>query len=234
MPGRARRSHSGLTLPILTHAPAAVMQGVCRPSAPAGPWARAVGSDTPTADNTSGRSVRKAPGIILLLLICRLAAAQASDAIAGTDGFRALRLGMMLEDAKRALQQDPYFAYRGDPDVSFLPLSQQTLIECAGTSYIARAYFQFHDQRLATITLVLDGSQLDHYSLFTRLTDKYGPHSELNPQRILWRFAAVDFALERPLTVKYIDREVFDKQQARGVAREAMDDISRRRFLEQF
>ena len=113
-------------------------------------------------------------------------------------------------------------------------MSQQTLIECAGTSYISRAYFQFHDQRLATITLVLDASQLDHYSLFTRLTDKYGPHSELNPQRILWRFAAVDFALERPLTVKYIDREVFDRQQTRGVAKEAMDDISRRRFLEQF
>lgn len=196
-----------------------------------------VWSDTAAADNTSGKNVKRALGILSLLLACALSAAQQSSAVApaeGTGGFRAIRLGMLLEDAKRALQQDPYFDYRGDPDVSFLPLSQQTLIECSGTSYIRRAYFQFQEQRLATITLVLDSSQLDHYSLYMRLTDKYGPHSELNPQRILWRFAAVDLALERPLTVKYIDRKAFEDQQTRGVAKEALDDISRRRFLEQF
>lgn len=181
--------------------------------------------------------MRQALGLLSLLLVCRLAAGQARSAAApaeGTGGFRAIQLGMLLDDSKRALQQDPYFNYRGDPDVSFLPLSQQTLIECGGTSYISRAYFQFQGQRLATITLVLDASQLDHYSLFMRLTEKYGPHSELNPQRILWRFASVDLALERPLTVKYVDRKVFDEQQTRGVAKEALDDISRRRFLEQF
>ncbi len=175
--------------------------------------------------------------MLSLLLVCQLAAGQDAASAApgeGTAGFRAIQLGMLLDDAKRALQQDPYFDYRGDPDVSFLPLSQQTLIECGGTSYIKRAYFQFQEQRLATITLVLDSSQLDHYSLYMRLTDKYGPHAELTPQRILWRFASVDLALERPLTVKYIDREVFEAQQTRGVAKEALDDISRRRFLEQF
>ena len=175
------------------------------------------------------------------MLSCGLAAAQTAapggpgpGPAEGTDGFRAIRLGMALDDAKRALQAEPYFAYRGDPDVSFLPLSEQTLIECGGTSYISRAYLQFRDKRLATITLVLDAGRIDHYSLFIRLTDKYGPHAELNPSRVLWRFAAVDFALERPLTVKYIDRKAFDEEQTRGVAREALDDISRRRFLEQF
>jgi hypothetical protein len=177
-----------------------------------------------------------------LLLLCGLAVAQtaapaapsAASASQGTDGFRAIRLGMGLEETKRALQADPYFDYRGDPDVSFLPLSQATLIECAGTSYISRAYFQFSEGRLFTITLVLDDSRIDYYSLYTRLTEKYGSHSELNPSRVLWRFASVDFSLERPLTVKYIDRTTFERQRTRGVAREALDDISRRRFLEQF
>ncbi len=185
------------------------------------------------------------------VLLCALAAAQApapsapgapapavaatgAAAAEGTDGFRAIRLGMGLEQTKRALQDDPYFIYRGDPDVSFLPLSEQTLIECAGTSYISRGYFQFSGGRLFTITLVLDDSQIDYYSLYTRLTEKYGPHSELNPSRVLWRFASVDFSLERPLTVKYIDRKTFEEQRTRGVAKEALDDISRRRFLEQF
>ena len=141
---------------------------------------------------------------------------------------------MGLDEVKAALQQDPYFNYRGDPDVSFLPLSDQTLIECEGTSYIERAYFQFSEKKLFTITLVLDSTQIDHYSLFTRLSEKYGPHSELNPSRVLWHFAAVDFSLERPLTVRYIDRKAFEAQRTRGTAKEALDDISRRRFLEQF
>ncbi len=184
-----------------------------------------------------------------LALTCVLAAAQTSAppapaapapaaspaaATQGTDGFRAIRLGMGLEETKRALQADPYFNYRGDPDVSFLPLSQQTLIECAGTSYISRAYVQFSGGKLFTITIVLDESQIDYYSLYMRLTDKYGPHAELDPSHVLWRFSSVDFALERPLTVKYIDRRTFDEQRTRGVAKEALDDISRRRFLEQF
>ena len=36
-------------------------------------------------------------------------------------GFRAVSLGMGLDQVKKALAADPLFVYRGDPDVSFLP-----------------------------------------------------------------------------------------------------------------
>jgi hypothetical protein len=184
-----------------------------------------------------------------LLLACVLACGQAPAPAAGTppppavaaatagpgtDGFRSIRLGMTLDEVKGTLLRDPYFIYRGDPDVSFLPLSDQTLIECEGTSYISRAYFQFQGGKLFSMTLVLDASLVDHYSLFTRLGEKYGRYTELTPSRVLWRFDAVDFSLERPLTVRYLDRKAFEDLRTRGVAKEALDDISRRRFLEQF
>lgn len=146
-------------------------------------------------------------------------------------GFREIRFGMSLDQAKEALARDPYFDYRGDPDVSFLPLSRQSLIECGGTAYISRAYFQFHEQRLYVITLLLDRSVLDHYSLFTTLTARYGPHTELSPSRIRWRFGDTDLALERPLTVKYIDRQVFDRLQQDGVGEVQLEELSRERFL---
>ena len=71
-------------------------------------------------------------------------------------GFRGIELGMELERVKELLREDPCFDYRGDPDVSFLPQTFQTLIECTGNSYIERAFFQFHEKRLAIMILVLD------------------------------------------------------------------------------
>ena len=49
-------------------------------------------------------------------------------------GFRAISLGMGLDEVKKALAADPLFIYRGDPDVSFLPQTDQSLIECPGTT----------------------------------------------------------------------------------------------------
>jgi len=149
-------------------------------------------------------------------------------------GFRTIELGMELESVKQALLEDPYFDYRGDPDVSFLPRTFQSLIECAGNLYIERAFFQFDEQRLSIIILALDRSRIDHYSLFTTLTEKYGPHSELDPQKVVWRSDDVVLSIERPLTVKYVDRSVFEEKQERGRAEEDLRELSRQRFLEKF
>ena len=50
----------------------------------------------------------------------------------------------------------------------------------------------------------------------------------------MWQSDAVRFSLERPLTVKYIDRRVFDAQVARGAAQQDLEMLSRERFIEQF
>ena len=96
--------------------------------------------------------------------------------------FRGISLGMGIDDVKAALKADPLFRYRGDPDVSFLPQSNQYLIECDGATYIRRAYFQFADSRLFIMILVLDPLSLDHYSLFSALSAKYGQPASLSPQ----------------------------------------------------
>jgi hypothetical protein len=149
-------------------------------------------------------------------------------------GFRSISLGMGLDQVKAALKADPLFRYRGDPDVSFLPQTSQYLIECEGNSYLHRAYFQFADSRLFIMILVLDTLRLDHYSLFSAFSAKYGPPSSLSPQETVWQSAPVRFSLERPLTVKYIDNKTFSALLSKSAVPSDLDKLSREKFIEQF
>jgi hypothetical protein len=183
----------------------------------------------------------RAPILGLLIIVCAASAfAQAANttSAAGSHAlpmaFRNVSLGMGLDEVKAALKADPLFRYRGDPDVSFLPQTSQYLIECEGTTYLRRAYFQFADSRLFIMILVLDAQKLDHYSLFSTLTGKYGQPTSLNPQESVWQSDPVRFSLERPLTVKYIDNKTFAAILAKGGAQKDLDQLSREKFLEQF
>jgi hypothetical protein len=149
-------------------------------------------------------------------------------------GFRSITLGMGLDQVKEALKADPLFRYRGDPDVSFLPQTAQYLIECEGTSYLRRAYFQFADSRLFIMILVLDTQKLDHFSMWSALSAKYGQPTSLSPDESVWQSDPVRFSLEKPLTVKYIDNKTFAAILAHGGAQKDLDQISREKFIEQF
>jgi hypothetical protein len=142
-------------------------------------------------------------------------------------GFRGITLGMGLDQVKEALKADPLFLYRGDPDVSFLPQTSQYLIECEGTTYLRRAYFQFADSRLFIMILVLDTQKLDHFSMWSALASKYGQPTSLSPDESVWQSDPVRFSLEKPLTVKYIDNKTFAAILAKGGAQKDLDQVSR-------
>ncbi len=172
--------------------------------------------------------------LLIILFIPGISFAQTESAVTPPYGFRNIQLGQQLEEVKEILKKDPLFNYRGDPDVSFLPLPKQTLIECQGNSYISRAYFQFHEDKLYIIILSLDQSKLDYYTMFSTLSGKYGDPDSLSPSDAVWRFDEVRFSLERPLTVKYIDNRVFEDLRDKGRAEEDLRDLSRKNFLKQF
>jgi hypothetical protein len=83
------------------------------------------------------------------LMFCAAVLLQAQNAPDPTR-FRDLALGMSLEDVKTRLKADSLFSYRGEPDVSLVPQTEQTLIECGGTSFIQRAYFQFEKESFSS------------------------------------------------------------------------------------
>jgi len=160
--------------------------------------------------------------------------AGAEDFDALPKGFRAIELGMDLEKVKEVLSGDSYFLFRGDPDVSMLEKPNRTLIECKGSFFIHRAFFQFYEEKLYIIILMLNQEQLDHYSLFTTLSERYGKPQHFSPQRISWSSKEVELSLERPLTVKYLDLVVFEELKMKSRAEESLMQGLRENFLKQF
>ncbi len=157
-----------------------------------------------------------------------------TDSIRPPRGFRSIRLGMELEQVKQLLIEDPLFDYRGDPDISFLPLPPQTLIETSGSSFIRRAYFQFDQDLLYIIILSMDPDRLDYYTLYSTLSGKYGQPTSLDPTEAVWQFDGLRLSLERPLSVKYIDSTVFEALKEEGQVQEDLWEISKDNFLQQF
>jgi hypothetical protein len=123
--------------------------------------------------------------------------------------FRQLSLGMKLDDLKASLLSDDYFNFRGDRDVSFLPIREQSLVETTGSLFIKRAFFQLRDGEVFIMSFTLNEQIIDHFSVFTQFVEKYGQPSFLDPRSAIWETDETRIAIERPLTVKYIDKVVF-------------------------
>jgi len=147
-------------------------------------------------------------------------------------GFDTIELGSPREDVQELLESSSYFRYRGDPDVSLLPVGNRSVIETEGRSFIDRAFFQFSAEALYIIILQLNRTRMDHYSVYRTLTEKYGEPLRVSPREIVWQWEEVTLSLERPLTVKYVDRPVFEELRGQARAEQSLRELSRDQFLE--
>jgi hypothetical protein len=148
--------------------------------------------------------------------------------------FREISLGMGLDNLKDALQKDNLFNFRGDRDVSFLPAREESLVETTGSSFVRRAFFQLRDGILFIISLTLDTNLMDHYSMFTNLVEKYGQPSYLDPKESVWETEDTRITLERPLTIKYIDKKVFNDIISESALIQSRRVSERQEFLDEF
>jgi hypothetical protein len=159
---------------------------------------------------------------------------EAEEAPALPRTFRQIGLGMDLEALKSSLLEDPVFYFRGDRDVSFLPAREQSLVETTGFSFIRRAFFQLLDGKLFIMAFTLDSGLVDHYSVYTAFVKKYGEPRYLDPKQAVWESGETRVSIERPLTVKYLDRQVFDAVIAESRAAESAELYLREEFLRGF
>jgi len=148
--------------------------------------------------------------------------------------FRDISLGMGLDNLKEALQKDKLFNFRGDRDVSFLPAKEESLVETTGSSFVKRAFFQLREGELFIMSFTLDTGLMDHYSMFTNLADKYGQPSFLDPKEALWETDETLIILERPLTIKYIDKKAFDDIISESTLIQSRRVKERQEFLDEF
>lgn len=150
------------------------------------------------------------------------------------DTYRSISLGMDVDSVKEQLKKDSLFGYRGERDVSLLHTENRVLIETAGSSFIARSWFQFHEDRLYVMIFRLDPERIDYFSVYSALVEKYGEPESLDPRKALWSDERVTLTLERPLTVKYVDKTVFAELVESDTTGRAMSDVLREEFLREF
>jgi len=181
--------------------------------------------------NGGTMALRKTTVFLMFFLIV---APLFSEPEAVPEGFGSLILGLDMEEVKNNLLEDPNFDFAGDPDVSLLMRPNESLIECRGFSFIHRAYFQFHENILYTISLIMNAEMIDHYALYTTFVEKYGPPARLSPSEAVWESERFLFSLERPLTVKYLDKETFEALRQQGIMEKSVESLSREQFLELF
>jgi len=172
--------------------------------------------------------------VFLLLFIILLGISAQEKFLDVPDRFGKIVLGMNIKDTENELEADGNFNYRGSKDLSILQRPNQSLIECRGYDFIDRAFFQFKDDKLYSITILFNMELIDHYSLFTTLSKKYGDPNDLNPERSIWKSDKNILVLERPLQIKYLDRKVFEGMGSDAVISKSLSELSREQFLEQF
>lgn len=151
----------------------------------------------------------------------------------GPWGFGDLRLGMSMADVKTVLAQSRDFSYRHFTE-SMLPYTELPVFECKGTRFIDRAVFQFYEDRLYSMTVFFNRRKIDFYTLFTTLTEQYGPHTELNPIRIVWDDGSSRMTLLKPLTLSFLDAAVHRDLLNQSAIRKDSEYFLKQEFLRQF
>lgn len=149
----------------------------------------------------------------------------------GPWGYGELKLGESYERIRELLEQSNDFQYNSQR-MSWT--ADSPTISAEGRGHIRKGYFQFHDQKLYSIILVLDENKLDYYTLFNTFEKRYGAFSELSPAQVKWTGNSSSLALEKPLTVKYLDLELHRQFLDTSMVDKAEGEVSREGFLEKF
>jgi hypothetical protein len=153
------------------------------------------------------------------------------------NGYANIQLGMSVEETKEQLLKNSDFGYHGDRDVSLVPEKNQVLIETdadkgLGSNFLTTSYFQFHNDQLYVITINLNKEKIDHYSIFTTLKEKYGEPLSVTPEKSVWKNDFVTMTLEKPLTLKYINNQIYEELQQYSTVQKSAAEITQQMFLD--
>ena len=180
-------------------------------------------------------SVKLATLFLITFFSAGILFAQSNSSASLPSGYGKIKTGMTVEEVKSILKEDSQFGYRGERDVSMLPNSDQVLIETDASkvkdSFLDRCWFQFYDGKLYIITININRSKMDHYSVFDALCKKYGDPQSLNPEKSVWRSSSIIMSLEKPLVLRYTDRQVSESLLNKSTVEKSSAEKDRDSFL---
>ena len=166
----------------------------------------------------------------VFIILCSLTTLVTQEAL--PDGYRSIRLGMTIDQVKQNLQDDAIFNYRGERDVSLLTGKNQTIIETSSESWLENCWFQFYNNKLYSIIINFNSTHFDYNTIYNRLTDSYGIHSEMDPKRVVWENSSITMSLEKPISVKYLDNHIFEEIRSLSTIKQTEIEETRESLLE--
>jgi hypothetical protein len=147
-------------------------------------------------------------------------------------GYGSIRLGMGFEEATEILRRSSSFTWRGQPEVSLSPDGLDKIVESTGARYLNKGIFQFEKEKLFAIILDFNPEQIDFFMVLSNLTERYGEPVSLDNKRVIWENQNIRLSLEKPLTLKYLDRGVIDRRSKAAGVDKAIQEESREMFLD--
>jgi len=75
---------------------------------------------------------------------------------------------------------------------------------------------------------------MDFYTFQTRFTEKYGNPDSLDPSGMIWEEGTNRISLEYPLSVKYVNMDVFTSIIAESELGKSQEEVLREDFLNSF
>lgn len=154
-------------------------------------------------------------------------------------GYQNIQLGMDFDQAKEELLKNSDFGYHGDRDVSLIPGNNQKLIETdadrgLGLNFLSQCWFQFYNDELYIITININPEKMDYYSMFTNLCSKYGNPTKLDPIKSTWENDEIIMILEKPLSIKYIQKSTYNDLLNYSNVEKSAVEITKQMFLDEF
>ncbi len=176
----------------------------------------------------NGKTMKKG---FILILITMIFFPLCSESLDVPEGYRGVRIGMNMDDVKEVLKNDDLFNYRGERDVSLLPSEHQSIIETSSDTWLQRCWFQFYENTLYSIIINFNPELMDYNSVYRQLTEKYGMHTEMSPERVVWKDSYITMSLEKPVSVKYLYNDYFERITGESTVKETKMEETRDSIL---
>lgn len=157
--------------------------------------------------------------------------ASKENKVVAIDGFDSILLKMDYQTVLSKLEEGTNFIYSNQGPTW---IDENPVIAANGKGYISKGYFHFYESKLYSITIELNNSKIDYYTIFMTLQKKYGKYSAFSPLIVSWESDETILTLERPLLVRYIDKEIHDQLLEASKIKTSKAEKNRESFLEQF
>lgn len=148
-------------------------------------------------------------------------------------GFRKFHFGLSRRQTEDFLKDNSFFRQFRPPELTFLNNPRRDLLTIYGKGFVKKGNFLFYKDRLFSIEILLNSDRMDYFRLFDTLFRKYGKPQTMNPKTAVWKSKETRLSLEFPLTLKYIDRKVFQEITRNDDQKKTATEESRKAFLKE-